>query len=247
MKKLILILIIISGLIPAASIMGQSLQLKNGSDDITNGTVFHVWGDTGTGMSITGILIKNISSNSVSVKSKKIENVLIPGAKCSMCFAQNCYLSSTYISTSSVSILPGSLDNSFTGDYSPKGNLGESIITFVFFNVNNINDSAWIVVHFNGVSSSGIDENTLSKIDISNAYPNPAVNYTSFNYSFPVNTLSARFVLRDLLGSIVKETEIYDKEGKLIINTNQIKDGVYFYNFYVNDKMILTKKLIIRH
>ncbi len=245
MKKLIFIIILYAG-IPANSLMGQNLQLMNGSGNIPNGTTFHIWGDTGTAMSIVGIHIKNISSGSVTIKAKKIENSLIPGAKCSICFAGSCEFSTTYISSNSSTILPDSVDNSFSGDYSPKGHLGESIITFVFFNINNLNDSAWIVVHFNG-SSVGINESVLSKIDISNSYPNPAANYTSFNYSFPVNTLSAKFVLYDLTGFKVNETEIYDKEGKLIINTSQFKDGIYFYNFYVNDKMVLTKKLIVRH
>lgn len=81
---------------------------------------------------------------------------------------------------------------------------------------------------------------------ISNPYPNPAINYTSFNYSFPKNTLHAQFVLRDILGSPVKEIDIGNREGKLLVNTSDIKSGIYFYSFYVDDKLILTKKLIVR-
>jgi len=246
MKKHFHSLIILCAVIITNSAMSQSLQISYNSGTIPNGTIFHVWGDTLTGtlMSI-GIDVKNISSGTVTIKSKKIENSLIPETSCNMCFAGQCFLSTVFISTTSSTLVPNTLDTTFSGDYWPKGHLGESIITFVFFNVDNEDDSAWVVVHFNG-TPAGISENTLSKINISNPYPNPAINYTSFKYGFPENTVHAQFVLRDILGFPVKEIEINNPEGKLLVNTTDIKSGIYFYSFYVDDKLILTKKLIVR-
>ena len=244
MKKLIFTFFLLAG-ISASSVMGQSLQIIDESSNIiSNGTIFHTWEPAA--VAIDGIYVKNISSSTVTIKVKKIENSLISGAKCSMCFAGQCFLPSTFISPTQSTLTPNSIDTTFVGDYNPMSNPGESIVTFVFFNIANTNDSAWIVAHFN-YSLVGITESTSSKVEVSNPYPNPAVNFTTFNYSFPQNTVSAKFVLNDLLGSKIIETPIFDQNGKLTVNTNEIESGVYFYSFYVNDKLILTKKLIIQH
>ena len=245
MKRHIYSLLMFCAIITATPAMSQSLQLSDASGIIPNGTIFHVWGVTNTTMNFEGIHVKNISSDSVTIKSKKIENGLLPGTQCYMCFAGPCYTESVYISLLSSTITPNSIDSSFSGHYWPANVLGESIVTFVFFNINNSNDSAWVVVHFNATPLV-INEPAIAKAEISNPYPNPAINYTSFKYSFPENTLHAQFVLRDILGSPVKEIEIDNPEGRLFVNTTDIKSGIYFYSFYVDDKLILTKRLIVR-
>jgi len=244
MKKLVLIIIFCANVF-ASTLMSQSIQLSDNSGIVANGKNYYV-NDTLTSMTIDGISVKNISSNTVKLKSKKIETSLITGATCYMCFAGGCYGSAAYISLKYDSLIPNAKDSLFSGHYNPHGNYGESIITFVFFNIANVNDSAWIIVHFNA-APLGIKEIASSNAEFSNPYPNPAINSTTFNYSLPKSTSSARIVLRNLLGSKVYESEINNLDGKLTLNTSNINEGIYFYSFYVNDKMVLTKKLIIRH
>lgn len=252
MKKYIHSLIALCAFIITSSAMSQSLQIYHNSGAIPNGTYIYIWGDTACSSVIVAEFdVANISAVSVSIKVKKIENTMLPGFLCdytssTFCFNGNCYPSFVYVSPDPpAAIAPGAMDTTFSGDYKPKGHLGESIITYVFFNTADTNDSAWVVVHFNATPLV-INEPAITKAEVSNPYPNPAINYTSFKYSFPGTTIHAQFVLRDILGSPVKEIEIDNTEGKLLVNTTDIKSGIYFYSFYVNDKLILTKKLVIR-
>jgi len=247
MKKQFYILFIICAVLLSAITKSQSLQLYDVSGNVPNGTIFHIWGDTITGNIIKKVVgVKNISTSAVTVDLKKIETSLLPGTSCQICFAGQCYLSSVFVSPNTATLTPNDTNSSGSVDYKPKGHLGESIITLVFFNTGDTNDSAWVVVHFHG-SPAGITENDLAKTSISNAYPNPAVNYTSFDYSFAQGTTSAKFVLSDILGSKVKEETLNNMSGNLIVNTSDIEAGIYFYSFYENDRLVLTKKIIVKH
>jgi hypothetical protein len=246
MKKLFYFLLIFCAGIFTSAVRSQSLQLLDWLGNDRSGAIIYVWGDSTNGSKIQFKLkVKNISSSSISIKSKKIETSQIPGTASNMCFAGQCYLSSVFTSPNAATIAPSAMDSSFIGEYSPKGHLGESIITFVFFDVDNRNDSVWIVAHFEAMSV-GIAEINTPKTTISNPYPNPAVNYTSFDYSIAEGTSSAKFVLSDILGSRIKEEILINKSGTLVLNTSEIEGGIYFYSFYENDKLILTRKIIIK-
>lgn len=224
--------------------MSQSFQLSDGGVVLSNGTNLYVWGDSAMGTLMTkDIMVKNISSSVVSTIGKKIETNLISGTSSLFCFNGACYPSSTF---ESVTVSMASNDyTAFSAEYKPKGHLGESVVTFVIFNVNNINDSAWFIVHFNATPAA-INEIASTKPEISNPYPNPAKDYTCINYSFPKNTLNIKFILQDIIGTTVKEIKISNTDGKLTLATNNIKEGVYFYSFFAGEKLILTRKLVIQ-
>lgn len=246
MKKILFFFILCTFLF-ASDIKSQSLQLYHESNQLANGTNVYMWCDTITGtLMIQEIDVKNISGAAVTVKTKKIETSLLPGTSCNMCFAGQCFLSTVFISSTQSTIASNATDTTGSIEYKPKGHLGESIVTYVFFNLSDPNDSAWVVVHFNG-TPAGINDGIISKTEISNPYPNPAIDQTSINYSFAQNTSSAKFVLIDLLGSKVKETEIYDLKGSLTVNTSDLNEGIYFYSFYADNKMVLSRKLVVKH
>jgi hypothetical protein len=245
MKKNLLFTLSVMFLLSTAA-KSQSLQISDNSGTLANGTILHVWGDSSyLNIMKVYLTVKNISTGSVTVKSKKIENSLVPGAEVLFCFHGNCFPSTIFTSLTQSTLAPNAHDTTFTGEYKPDGQIGESIVTFVFFNVANINDSAWVIVHFHS-TVLGYNNFLSSNTTISNPYPNPASNFTSFNYTLPNTSDKAKLVLTNILGSVIKEINITG-DGKLTINTSDLNDEVYFYSFFVNDRLIQTKKLIIQH
>jgi hypothetical protein len=225
--------------------MAQSIQLSTDTGIVSNGQIFNVWGDTAQSMAFSGIHLKNISSRKIEVKAKKIQDSLISGATVAMCFGTACYPPTTFTTPQSDTININAIDSSFVGHYNSNDNIGESIVTFVFFNISNVNDSAWIVVHYHA-TPTGIKEISSLNAEISNPYPNPAANFTSFNCSIPNYSGNVKLVISNILGSKVKEINIAN-EGILTVNTSDLNEGVYLYSFIVNDKLIVTKKLITQH
>ena len=230
----------------AISAIIQGLQIYDKSGNaLLNGTDTVISGDSSySTIMVVEFGVKNISTASMSVKAKKIVIDTVPGSTNTFCFDSSCFGRDTYVSTTTAIIAPGVEDTSFSADYRPRGHLGESIMMYVFFNVDDPSDSAWVIVHFKAIYN-GIDDEIAAKTEISDPYPNPAIHHTTFNYNFPDNT-HARFVLRDILGSDIKEMEIHNSEGKLLVNTSDLKSGIYFYSFFVDDELVLTKKLIVR-
>ena len=48
-----------------------------------------------------------------------------------------------------------------------------------------------------------------------------------------------------MLGKVIKEIALNDKQGTLKVDVSELKAGIYFYAFMLNDKAITTKKLIV--
>ena len=248
MKKTLLFIFALGLLSLTSSVKSQSIQLSTDSGIVNNGKIFYMQ-DSCSSMSFTLIHVKNISAGSLTYRAKKIETSLLPGTSCSMCWG-SCYGSNYYIvpplSKSPITIASNATDNTFVGDYSPASTCGESIITYVFFNTANTNDSAWIIVHYI-TTCNGINELASSKAEVSNPYPSPAANFTSINYSLPQNATNSKLVVNNLLGSKIMEIPINKQSGTITISTEELKSGIYFYSFYSNDMLISTKKLIIKH
>jgi hypothetical protein len=68
----------------------------------------------------------------------------------------------------------------------------------------------------------------------------------NFSSSVPQGS-DAKLIIRNLLGTVVRDVDINSKSGKLSLNTSDLADGVYFYSVIVNGNPQFTKKLVIRH
>jgi hypothetical protein len=243
MKRILLFIIAVFAV---NSVISQSLLLSDASGPVSNGAIINVYGSCDSSKIEVKIKVTNNSANTLTIKVKKIINDTITGSKNTFCFAGQCFGSNTY--TSPLSVTFGSIitDSSFGGDYSPKGFSGTSSITYVFYDIDNINDSAWATVNFIAAPAS-ITESSNIKYEISNPFPNPARNFTVFNYKLSGTVNDAKFMVRDLLGNIVLQEPIFDLQGKLTIDISSLNSGIYLYSFVINNKPVTAKKLIIQH
>ncbi|MCS6969309.1 MAG: T9SS type A sorting domain-containing protein [Cytophagales bacterium] len=97
--------------------------------------------------------------------------------------------------------------------------------------------------------SEKTDENLLyasEQFTISNIYPNPASEVASFNYAFYDFQTSAKIVIRNVLGSIVGEYLLSPTERQITLSLERWAPGVYFYTLWINNKSVVTKKLVIK-
>jgi hypothetical protein len=84
------------------------------------------------------------------------------------------------------------------------------------------------------------------QIDVSNIYPNPANEQTSFDYVLLNPALNAKITIRNVLGSSMGEFLLDRNERSLSISVAHYVPGVYFYTLTIDNKNIVTKKLIIK-
>jgi hypothetical protein len=64
--------------------------------------------------------------------------------------------------------------------------------------------------------------------------PNPAGEWTSFNYKLPYNSTEGIIEITDVSGALIERFTVTGKEGQKVWDTRNIKSGVYFYTINVS-------------
>ena len=221
----------------------QSLTLSDSDGPIANNSTKLVYGLPSADEILSHVFVTNTTANTVRVKVKKVEIVVLDGTMNLLCWGL-CFDPTVYVSPDPIEIGAGITNNSdFSGHYIPGGIIGISTIRYVFFNDANPSDSVCFNVDYD-TYPQGISKQ--SDITSTNAYPNPANNSVNFSCSVPQDS-DAKLIIRNLLGTVVRDVDINSKSGKLSLNTSDLADGVYFYSVIVNGNPQFTKKLVIRH
>jgi hypothetical protein len=131
----------------------------------------------------------------------------------------------------------------FSGDYNPGTSIGQSSISYVFFDKNNVNDSVMVTVLFT-CNTTGIEINGETKHSISEPYPNPASQFVKFDYDL-IKSGNATLKIYSLVGKLVEEIQIIEKTGTIQINTDKYQEGFYFYTFSTDGKDLTTGRFIV--
>lgn len=83
-------------------------------------------------------------------------------------------------------------------------------------------------------------------ITLHDVYPNPAIDQAFFDYQIHNETIKAKVVVHNILGSPVGNYDLPFVEQKVKIQTEELPAGVYFYTLYLDNDGVLTRKLIVR-
>lgn len=189
------------------------------------------------------VTIVNNGANSMYVRVARKAKNLMPHHTTQFCWTL-CYSSSTSISPDSILLNPGGSTSVFIGYVKPWGFEGNSSVTYCFFDSNPA-DSLYLTFNYTFLSTVGINEIPTRPV-ITNAYPNPADGVTSIVYNLNA-TKEAKLVIYNLLGSVVKEMKLTEKQNTVFISTTDLKSGIYFYSLVADGKAVSTRKLIVAH
>jgi hypothetical protein len=244
MKK-VLLLAILSFF--GAAAFAQSYQIFYDGNPVANNSAIQVICDPSTTVVTAYIACKNIGAMSVSTKTKKIIHAgdTLTGTGNYFCWGA-CFPPFVYVSPIALMIGPGATSNDFYADYEPRGQVGASKITYVFFDENNTNDSAAITVEWKA-SPTDIGQELFSKIRFSDAYPNPANRIAFIDYELPEGLENTSVIITNLLGAKVMEIMVSRRNGTLEIPVEDLNNGIYFYTLRTKNGFAITKKLIVRH
>jgi hypothetical protein len=157
----------------------------------------------------------------------------------------NCYGPGTTISTDTLQLASGASDQSFKGYLSPtSGTPGTSVVEYCFFDYNTPNDTVCVTFTY-VLEVTSVDEinneNTFSL-----PYPNPSNQIVTFRYDIK-NYKTGSVRIHDILGRGVKEVQLTDKQGVILIPVKDLNAGVYFASIIADGKKIVTRRLVISH
>lgn len=223
----------------------QSIQLQDHDGNNITNTIVN-YSEIASSTLKYNILISNVGTGRIGVMFKKIEVDILEGSVNSFCFAGSCYPPFSFVSSEALNIDEGvtSAYGECYGEYNTNGIVGQSTITYVVYNAGNENDSAYVTVNYHTTPVSVPNFQLQDKISFSNAWPNPATSTTSFNYQLPLD--GGLFILRSITGAVIKEEHINGLQGRYTLNVSDLPEGIYIYSVIADQKVLTTKKLVVK-
>ncbi|MEB2776831.1 T9SS type A sorting domain-containing protein [Algoriphagus sp. D3-2-R+10] len=91
-----------------------------------------------------------------------------------------------------------------------------------------------------------VDEFDYKDIVLSDVYPNPSVRIAQFDYNIKNQSVKARIAINSFIGNPIADYELDPKRNTLPINVSDFNPGIYFYTLFLDNKNIVTKKLVVK-
>ena len=82
---------------------------------------------------------------------------------------------------------------------------------------------------------------------LSKPMKNPADQFTIFNYNLPSNSSNDKLYIYNMLGSLVRTIDVTGKSGNLVVNTADLKSGLYIASYVSENKVKNSYKLVVSH
>jgi hypothetical protein len=191
------------------------------------------------------VTVENTSASTTDVMIIRFVSDSTPGHTNFFCFGQACYGPTVDTSTAPGSILAGK-DIDFKATVEPNGICGSDKIHYRFYDPNNVADSVGIDLEFGFCTAVGLND-IKEAYGIFNSGSNPANNFAVFNYNLPSNNSADRLVVYNMLGSLVKSMDIPATKGVLVLNTAELKAGVYFVSYAGQNGIKSSTRLVVKH
>ena len=188
----------------------------------------------------SNLTVKNISNNELDVICEKNIISQQTGMSNYFCWGGLCYGINTIVSSELLTLQAGQGDAvSFGGYFDAFCEVGIGVVEYCFYPDSDTNDRTCFIITYNG-SSTSIADNKLNA-NVSDFYPNPAIETAYFTFSGNLATLE----LIDILGNKVKEISLI-QEGIQKLDLSDMNKGIYFGNLIVNSEVVSIKKLIVK-
>lgn len=243
LKKLF---ILASLMLAAMFIYAQSLSLSHEGTVLEPNEEITVEGTVSSDEMVVELDVTNTSDNNLSVLVKKVENNIVGGSENTFCWAGLCYAPFVYVSPNAVEIGAGMThEDDFSGHCNPWNNAGESSISYVFYDENNMNDSVMITIYYSALVT-GVGDNFSSGYSLSKPYPNPATDVVKFDYDISgIQAVSVK--IYSLIGSLVGEAEVSNSTGTLSFDAGLLEEGFYFYSLFRGSEKMESGKFVVKH
>jgi hypothetical protein len=193
------------------------------------------------------LIIQNESNTNKEYVLKALRGNIGSSQNVKICVGEQCFDPKKELSKIKIALSPGEVYTDlylefFLGNSETKGG-------FEFFFVNNSNPKDYFNLEslYNVVGNNTGDVELVHKdITISSIYPNPSNRIANLDYVIKNPTTKARIAINSFIGNPVTEFNLDPSQKTLIINVSDYNPGVYFYTLFVDNKNIVTKKLVVK-
>ncbi len=235
MKKALLAILILTG--STILSFGQNLVLSNYNLLISDPSNLNTLSST--------CRLDNNGATPVNIVVERDINNLPSGMYELFCFGAFCNPPGTAVTSYTTPISAGGRESTFEAKVTPNGNCGTASIHYRFYDQNNPADSTGFTLDF-AFCTQGLSDATES-FGLSKPLRNPADQYTVFTYNLASNSSSDKLYIYNMLGSLVRTYDVTGKNGSLVVNTADLKSGLYIATYVSENKVRNSHKLVVSH
>jgi hypothetical protein len=191
------------------------------------------------------LIIQNQSNQPVEYSLNFLRGNIGSSQNIKLCIADKCFDPKRDMAKIHLILAPGEI---FTDLYlefdlgitETKGNFD-----LHFTNTENIRD-VFVIEAIYDVFNPSIEETNHKDISIGSVYPNPSNRIAQIDYEFKNPNTTAKITINSFIGNPVAEYLLEPAQKSLVINVADLNPGVYFYTLFVDNKNIVTKKLVVK-
>lgn len=84
------------------------------------------------------------------------------------------------------------------------------------------------------------------RLQVSNLYPNPAIDYVDIDYQISNVGMEVRLVMYNILGQEIKDIVLDPYQINVRWQLRDVNSGMYIYQLMIDGRSIASKKIIVR-
>lgn len=194
------------------------------------------------------IRLKNTGTREVQVQVERLNSDLLANQSVFFKLGDKITGVRQTISGNTIAIGPGQTVESFTAYLTAGFEVGESAVTYRFFDVRNPANYADFTINYRvGVQQDKDRLYVSNKINISALFPNPATHYAEAEYQIAPEQKSQFFLtINNVLGGQVAAYPLQSQDSRLRVSLEKFETGVYFYSLVIDDKAVVTRKFMVK-
>jgi hypothetical protein len=191
------------------------------------------------------LIIQNESDKAKEFNLKYLRGNIGSSQNIKVCIADRCFDPKRELSKIKLELQPNEIFTDLYLEFDMGISEVKGSFDLHFVNSENIRDVFFIEAVYE-VYNPVEDETNHKDISIGSVYPNPSYRIAQIDYEFKNPNASAKIVINSFIGNPVAEYLLDPLENTLVVNVADLNPGVYFYTLFVDNKNIITKKLVVK-
>jgi len=191
------------------------------------------------------LIIQNESNQTKEFQLKFLRGNIGSSQNVKVCIGDKCFDPKKDLSKVKLTLQPNEIFTDLYLDFDLGISEVKGSFDLHFVNIANIRD-IFVVEAVYEVFNPVEDETNHRDITLGSVYPNPSYRIAQIDYKFKNPNASAKIAINSFIGNPVAEYQLDPLQNTLVINVADLNPGVYFYTLFIDNKNIVTRKLVVK-
>lgn len=191
------------------------------------------------------LIVQNESSQVKEYSLKFLRGNIGSSQNIKLCISDKCFDPRREMAKIKLTLQPGEILTDLYIEFDMGISETKGNFDLQFVNASNPRD-IFVIESIYEVFNPTVDHTNHKDITIGSAYPNPSSRSAQIDYEYKNPKASAKITINSFIGNPVAEYTLDPVQNSIVINVTDLNPGVYFYTLYVDNKNIVTKKLVVK-